>query len=437
MLFIGAGVFLWAVCNTMNVLANAITACTGKQPVIHKMLLLFLMYISQKIFLCFNWTLLPVILRRQEVSLGSIGFTTLVYSPWALKFIHASAIDRFYNNRFGRRKTWIVPLLFISVFILPFLSLLSPVKDITLLLVTVFLLNFIFATIDIAVDGYATDILQVHERPWGNAVQISGYVFGYMMGAGVFLIIYQQYGWQTTLMMITALQLLIMIPVVIHKEMPPVFPEKSRRLISTDSEYGLDSFSFITRPKNLLFILFSGLMVLFHQGGVQLRIPMISDRGISPDFLGRLNIWVGAPMCFIGAVVGGALLKKLGNKKILATGCIVGAGTHFLSAMVSIGLWVDWLGIGIMIGAEKFMNGIISVLIYSMVMNLSAGSRSATRYAILGSLVCLFELGIHPVTGRLCDVTGYFNLYIGLGVFSVMMLFSGPVLLNQMSRLKD
>ena len=227
-----------------------------------------------------------------------------------------------------------------------------------------------------------------------------------------------------------------MIPVVMHREIPPVFPEKSRGLISSDSGYGLDTFSFITKPKNLLFVVFSGLTVLFHQGGVQLRIPMISDRGISPDFLGRLNIWVGSPMCFIGAIVGGTLLNQLGNKKILAIGCIVGAGTHFLSAMVSIGLWVNCLGIGIMIGAEKFMNGIISVLIYSMVMDLSAGPRSATSYAVLGSLVCLFELGIHPVTGRLCDVTGYFNLYIGLGIFSIMMLFGGTVLLNHMTKLK-
>ena len=184
MLYICAGVFLWIVYNFMNVLADVKTTCISKQPVIHKMWLLFLMYISQKIFLCFNWTLLPIILRRQGVSLGSIGFTTLIYSPWALKFIYAFAIDRFYSNRIGRRKSWIVPLLIISVFILPFLAFLSPEKDFVLLLATVFLLNFIFATIDIAVDGYATDILQVHERPWGNAVQISGYVFGYLMGAG-------------------------------------------------------------------------------------------------------------------------------------------------------------------------------------------------------------------------------------------------------------
>ena len=78
----------------------------------HKLLLLLVMYLSQRIFLCFSWTLFPIVLRQNGASLSTIGFSALVYCPWALKFTYASLIDRTKGGRMGRRKSWIVPLLF-------------------------------------------------------------------------------------------------------------------------------------------------------------------------------------------------------------------------------------------------------------------------------------------------------------------------------------
>lgn len=134
-----------------------IATCMVNRPTIHKLGLLFLMYITQKIFLCFTWTLLPILLRQQGIGLGAIGFAALVYSPWALKFVYASLVDRFYSSKLGRRKSWIVPLLTAALFILPLLSLISPLHDLKILLLAVFVLNVVFATVDIAVDGDATD----------------------------------------------------------------------------------------------------------------------------------------------------------------------------------------------------------------------------------------------------------------------------------------
>lgn len=402
---------------------------------LHKMGLLFLMYLSQKIFLCFSWVLLPIILRKQGISLGAIGFTALVHSPWALKFLYAFMVDRFYSTRMGRRKSWVVPLLMVSLFMLPCIAQLSPQEDLRLLLSAVFVLNFIFATVDIAVDGYATDILKPDERPWGNTVQIGGYVIGYMIGSGVFLIIYQQQGWRNTLMIIAALQLLIMVPIVIHKEMPPVFREESGHNGLKGWGLKLNAWEFINQPQNLFFLLFAGLIALFDRGGSQLRLPMVTDMGIEPVVLGKLNIWFSSPMCLFGAVMGGTLLRKLGNQKILVLGCLIAAGVNFFSAIVSQCPSSGWLSIGIMMGSEKLMGGIISILISNMIMTLSVGSQSATHYAILCSLVSLFGMGANPLMGKLCDGAGYFNYYMGLGVSNILIIFVGTVLLRRIPNL--
>ena len=415
---------------SMNTFTTMIANRHANWPMIRKLWLLFLMYISQKIFLCFNWTLLPILLRQQGISLGSIGLAALVFSPWALKFLYASMVDRVYSVSMGKRKSWIVPLLAISLLAMPLLSLVSPLTHLKILLLAVFVMNFIFATVDIAVDGYATDILLPGERAWGNTIQIVGYVLGYMMGAGVFLILFQHQGWQVTVWAITATQALVILPIILHHEMPPCTVAPSESLTSIKGAHGIRGWAFINQPANRCFLLLAALLVLIDQGGAQLRLAMLVDKGIESAAIGRLNIWFGSPMCLLGAVLGGALLGKLGFRRILILGSMAAAGMHLFSALIAHGFFSHWMGFGIMLGGEKLTAGVITFLIYSLIMILSAGNRSATDYAILGSLVSLFGFAANPLMGRLCDWIGYFYLYAGIGVLSIMVIFVGRCLLD-------
>lgn len=181
----------------------------GKVPVWQKMGLLFVMYLMQNICLGFTWVLLPLLLRKQGLSLGCIGFSALIYSPWAFKFLWASRIDRHYHSRWGRRKSWIAPLSGLTVLLIPVLGVMNPQTQLPLILVVVFILNLIIATTDIAVDGYATDILHPKEMSMGNTAQSVGYTTGHMLGSGVFLILYQTTGWTLTLFIMAGLYLVL------------------------------------------------------------------------------------------------------------------------------------------------------------------------------------------------------------------------------------
>ncbi|HNN93617.1 MAG TPA: MFS transporter, partial [Pseudomonadota bacterium] len=50
-------------------------------------------------------------LRETGVSLDKIGFTRALSAPWMAKALWAPLVDRFGSERFGRRKSWIVPML--------------------------------------------------------------------------------------------------------------------------------------------------------------------------------------------------------------------------------------------------------------------------------------------------------------------------------------
>ena len=400
-----------------------------------KIYLLFLMYIVQKIFLCFSWAIFPIVLRKQGVSLGTIGFTALIYSPWCLKFLYAHVVDRYYSPLIGKRKSWIAPLLLLSCAGLPLLSLFPPDKFLPVLLIAVFVINWIFATTDIAVDGYATDILLPKERPWGNAAQMIGYIMGYMLGGGVFLIIYQNAGWQNTLLLITALQTLLTVPIILHKEIAPEFPINNGRLHTEDPKPE-GSWSFIKTPQILWFCLFSMMLVIVDRGGGQLRLSMFVDMGMEPAALGRINIWIGSPMSIAGSIFGGMMLTKTGVRPAFIFCCMGCSGLHLFSAFVSCNPSFGTWPAGFIIGTEKVLAGIIFTMVFSMIMSLSAGNHSATHYAILGSLLQLAGLGIMPIMGRLCDFAGYFQTFLWLAAFGALTLFTGLFLLHQHVNLK-
>lgn len=173
------------------------------------------------------------------------------------------------------------------------------------------------------------------------------------------------------------------------------------------------------------------LLMTADRGGSQLYLPMLVDKGIGATRLGQVNLWIGAPVSILGSILGGLLLSRMGIKKVFAWGCLGAAGLKFFSAGIALcqapALWQ----IGILLGGDKLLAGIIYVLLYHMVMCFSAGPRSATHYAVLSSLPQLFGLAVMPVVGRLGDIAGYFHLYTGFGGFGLLVFWGGAHMLQR------
>ena len=132
---------------------------------------------------------LPAIARVEGASLEKIGLITLVFLPWALKFLWAPVVDNVSFGSFGRRKTWILgtQLCIIAMFALA--ALLVGERSITSLLPLVLLINIMSATQDVAVDGYAVGKLTSETRGLGNAIQVCGYKLGAVLSGGLLLVV--------------------------------------------------------------------------------------------------------------------------------------------------------------------------------------------------------------------------------------------------------
>src|SRR5688500_16245933 len=149
-----------------------------------KLVLLSLLYFAEGLPFGFQSIALPVYLRESGRSLVAIGLLSALSLPWMLKPLWAPLVDGYGATR----RAWILPLLAGVAVSCATAGLVDPHTSAGLaaLLVLVLSMNLFAATLDIAVDGLAVDLLDRRELGGGNAAQVVGYKIGMLTGGGLF-----------------------------------------------------------------------------------------------------------------------------------------------------------------------------------------------------------------------------------------------------------
>ena len=159
-------------------------------------LLLVLLYFLQGIPMGLAMGSVPFLLKN-HMSYGQIGTFSLASYPYSLKLFWSPFVDAVWSPKIGRRKTWIVPIQFLSGFGMLYLG--SHVEEMMAtmgkpggLTVWNFMLWWFFlvlmcATQDIAVDGWALTLLTPGNVSYASTAQTVGLTAGHFMSFTVFL----------------------------------------------------------------------------------------------------------------------------------------------------------------------------------------------------------------------------------------------------------
>ncbi|KAF4583059.1 acetyl-coenzyme a transporter 1 [Ophiocordyceps camponoti-floridani] len=159
-------------------------------------LLLVLLYFLQGIPMGLAMGSVPFLLKN-HLSYGEIGTFSLASYPYSLKLLWSPFVDAVWSRRMGRRKTWIVPIQFLSG--LGMLWLGSRVENMMSTMgqaggptVWGFMLWWFFlvlmcATQDIAVDGWALTLLSPANVSYASTAQTVGLTAGHFLSFTVFL----------------------------------------------------------------------------------------------------------------------------------------------------------------------------------------------------------------------------------------------------------
>ncbi|KHJ99166.1 hypothetical protein OESDEN_00852 [Oesophagostomum dentatum] len=139
---------------------------------------------------------IPLLLQGRNVSYGQQAVFSFAYWPFSMKLLWAPIVDSVYWKRIGRRKSWMVPCQYLIGIFMLLLSFRVPYVmgegtesgPNVLFLMLIFLpLNFLAATQDIAVDGWALTILSRKNVGYASTCNAVGQTAGYFLGNVVFL----------------------------------------------------------------------------------------------------------------------------------------------------------------------------------------------------------------------------------------------------------
>jgi len=159
-------------------------------------LLLVLLYFLQGIPMGLASGSVPFLLKNY-LSYGQIGIFSLAIYPYSLKLLWSPIVDAVWSRRFGRRKSWITPIQAISGLSMIYLG-----GRIDVLMKAAgaddgagvwgftgwwFLLVFLCATQDIAVDGWAISLLSIQNISYASTAQTVGLTAGSFLSHTVFL----------------------------------------------------------------------------------------------------------------------------------------------------------------------------------------------------------------------------------------------------------
>ena len=345
-----------------------------------KLALLASLYLSQGLPFGFFTQSLPVMLRQEGVSLTWIGSSTLLAAPWSFKFLWAPYVDRHGSARWGRRRSWILPMQGLSVLLLLGLSQLDPQRGWLWLFVGVFCANLLAATQDIATDALAVELLPEHERGLGNGVQVAGFRVGMVVGGGLMLWWLGERGRAATFVGLACLLALCSLPVLLFREPPRVrAPRPAGRSPMAELLQRL------LHPRLGWWLLVVALYKAGDAFGTAMLRPLLVDKGGSLADIGSQVGTVGALAGLCGALSGGALLRVLPRATALgAFGALHGLtlllyGLHAQVTLAPAALYTA-------LALEHFLGGMATVALFTCMMDRCEPETAGTDYTLQASL---------------------------------------------------
>ncbi|PPE75364.1 MFS transporter [Solimonas fluminis] len=363
----------------------------------YRLVLLGSLYLAQGLPYGFFTQALPVLMREAGLSLKAISATSLLFLPWALKFLWAPLVDRT-----GTRRQWILPLQLTAAAGAGLLALADIGDSFALIFAALLLFNLLAAMQDVATDGLAVRLLGEKERGLGNGLQVGAYRLGMVLGGGWLLWVFAQSGWQAMFLAMAGILLLTCLPVLFLRGESA----ESHAPPAAARQLALGWARRLRQPGLLPFIL---LICAYKFGDSMVSSlvgPFLKDYGLSKEEIALLKGTLGSAAGLAGAALGGWAAWRLGRRAaLLGCGLLQTLSLlPYLAAALGWGgkelIWAGCLG-------EHLFGGMATVALFTLMMDASDPDHAGTDYTLLACAVVI-GTGLASFAGAVvADALGY------------------------------
>lgn len=370
-----------------------------------KLVLLWTLYFVEGLPWGLQVVALPVFLRLHGLSLTSIGFATALGLPWMLKILWAPLVDRFGSRRFGRRRSWIVPLQLALALAAAAAAALPLDRALVPFLAVLLLMNTIAATLDVAVDGLAVDLLEAGELGRGNVAQVVGYKVGMLAGGGALVWASGFVGWSGLFLLMAAL---ILAAAAVTLRLAPRDGAAAAERAAPGTLAGIlvALRGSLASRGGLWLLLFVGSYKLGESMADTMFKPFLVDAGFTAAQIGA---WVGTwgmLASIAGSIAGGWLATRFSLLRAVAIAAVLRlvpiAGEWWLSLIAPTAPQVVAVTC-----AENFLGGALTTALFAFMMSRVDKRIGATHFTALAAIEVWGKLPAAWISGAVAEATSY------------------------------
>jgi MFS transporter, PAT family, beta-lactamase induction signal transducer AmpG len=352
-------------------------------------------------------------LAENGFSPSQIGFLGLSMLPFVLKFIWAPLLEGAFKplqNILGFRRSWLIPLNFLTVAAILFLSQSNPAGgQLGMIAAACFIFSIFAASQEVVIEGLRIDRTRGPGMPIGATIIGIGARLGILIGSAGPLIIATRYGWPTALMFVAGAMSLVSVGALIFGEGRPIDADAQpvalkARLIDPFRE-------FFARAGGPLVFAF----VLAHRLGDSMAGAMFPPFAVAAKFTKDQVAFASSVVGFLALIVGSAvgllIYRKFSERSGLLTALIVMAVSN-IGFVVLAGFQGNVTALAIVMGFENFAGGVGGVIVLSYLSRLCNARFTATQFALLAAASAVMRIVSGGPSGKLVEAIGYQSFFL-------------------------
>jgi MFS transporter, PAT family, beta-lactamase induction signal transducer AmpG len=426
---------------------------------------------------------LSIWLRSAHIERATIGMLAWVGLMYSFKWVWAPVVDRVglpvLDRLLGRRRSWMLVAQLGLMLSLGNLALGDPAESVAYMAVLALCVAFFAATQDIAIDAWRIESATADKQGAMAAAYQIGYRTALMVASAGALIIAGESGFRTSYLTMSGLVLIGVATTLLVRE--PVrgitesSEEREHRVTDWLSRRAhwpqwmqragawfigaavgpiVDFFGRYGLSLGLLIFAFISTYRLTDYVMGTMSGPFYIDMGFSLAEIGVVAKFFGWPSTLVGAVLGGAIVAKIGTLRGLLLGSVLiiisnifyaSYGTyacHIPLECAQSGLLDFWpshveargpatnVGLSFIVGFDNLALGVHGTSLIAFMSSLTSAKYTATQYAVLSSLYALPGKLLMGTSGFMVDALGYGDFFL----YTACLSIPGLLLLYWLSR---
>lgn len=389
-------------------------------PAWARLAVLFMLYLVQGLPYGFQVGALPVYLREAGISLTGIALAGALSLPWMLKILWAPVVDRWHLRALGRRRSWILPMQLALATACATAAFTEPESHLHALLALLLVMNLLAATMDIAVDGLAVDLLDTRALGYANIAQVVGFKLGMLTSSGVLLRASSAVGWHGMFFLMAGIVIAgFALTLLVREPAAPAEaePDTVRRILALLGRA-------LATPGVPWLLFFIASYKFGESMADQMFRPFLVDAGFARE---QIATWVNT-YGMLGSLAGSTLGGVLASRAGLLRGLTITACLRALPLLGMLALSLGTPSAGSIVAVtvtENFFGGALTTCMFAYMMSRVDRRIGATHFTLFATVEVMGKMIAGAGAGLLGDQRGYtavFGLALALSVAFVGLL---------------